>query len=795
MNQLTVVSRALRNELINAADFASNTGEEATYFKALTWERVRYTLNYTIQTSVSATLSTEITFSTNTSEATWTHPYANWATEGFKVGDSIKILNGTGNIVETVTSISANVMKTTDSGITAALTIVSGTSYPDLVFRNQTTPTSLLYKFGVVPNGGVGFSGSGSTYASLLDGQIQAYKTNALSGSPVALTGTMVPNAEITESLTADLVSTTDSWIFQIEVVHTFRVPGYNEGFLSVLNSGTTPIQYQFPNSFKYVSESTIGTDVNDPNEYRKVTDNLLDGAVGWVDNNFTAGSGDYELNSIVYTVGTANPSQVEVSATTTVSGSIKKNSGNWVAGDRVVLYVSKLPSAADYSGNINTWATNFVFDTVVTTEGAADASSDIIQIFSVDIDSGDSTLLNFYFRLTYDSAQQTLIDNGDYYFLGMQVGEDSDTWEASDRMIVTLDVNQFYKNMDVTGLITSNTCRIYSSEKTPLVGTPTTNIGSWDNRLHIAAWTFDLLKVSGAGIGDAYSTKIKAVKGQLISKNSTTGETFVITGSEFEFPMGSDIEILVAGTSYQAKNITGFRDFNIKPDALQNKYYLASSVPGVFDATQAWDVYFPFVVPWRANQASLTVPTTFYDSTKPNNNLNAKSSNYSLVGDWDIYVRLLVTVNFNGIDTDYGLMSTESYVRDFDEDPPTYDWTATTVLYDENDNVVNYFIEGQDIRVETTWEMATAGTITTADIYAEFTIEEYNSTGDNCRLHSSVDWYYPGNLLKPLDGEQYVKVTHDVANNRVITECLIDHNYIDVTKSYNIMPHLLHTK
>lgn len=792
MNHITINTRGWNNQLLNGDDFSLNPSEFATFFKALVWEKVKMETSITIKTNVLANSTTEILFETDTVDATWTHPYLNWSTGGFKVGDTIRVVKGALTDDATIESISGNVMVTDDPGFTASLVIVDGTAYDDLEFRNTTVPTSLVYKFGLVPNVADPLAPiiSPNPYGSWLDGQVQSYKASGIAASPTALTGTMMPNAEITETLTCEYVSTTDSWIFTFNIIHIFRVIGYKEDYIVNLENSTSPASFVTPNSYRYISHMTFGTDANDPNEFRIFTDQLLNGATGWLDNNFTSGLGNYELETLAYEVLTVAEDEIEATETTTVTGQIKKISGNWVAGDRVVLYVTKLPTASEYSGNLNDWDENFVFDTLTTTEGAASADSDIIQNLVVSINA-DTTLLDFEYDLVYDATQQGFVTEGDAYMMAMQVGQDSDAWETSDRKIVVLDVNTFAKNQDISGLVSNNSFSLYSSEKTAGVGASTTDISSWNNRLHQAVVRFDLTKFNPAAILSTQNVQIVGMKGQLISRNATTGDEFVITGSEFEFPLGPNTQVVVAGTAYQAKNLSGYRDFNINPTAEQNKWTVVSTIPAIFDSTQTWVVRWPFVVPWRENQPSPTVDTSFYDSTEPNNNLNCKTSNYSAVGDWDIWVRLLVSVSYNKIITEYAIDSTECQVRDFDEDPPVDNWTANTKLYDENDVEVDYFIEDQDIRIETTFSMATAGALVYANLVAEHTIEEYNSTGDNCRLHSEVDWSYDQNLLKPISGETYVKITQDVPNNLIIVESLVDKNNVDPAKSYNIITHL----
>jgi len=789
MNNIVVNSRTWRDQLINDIDFLDNAPSFSTFFKAVAFETVRLTTNVSVSTNVTASVSTEILFSTSAGTATWTHPYSNWATEGFKVGDTIRVVRGGSDEDATISSISANVMQCNDPGFVAGLTIVSGTSYPDLEFRNTTVPTSVLFKYGIVPNtsGGVSLSGS-NQYASWLDPTVtQAYSSGSLViSTPVTLSSLQTATTEVTDSITCEYVSVTSAWIFEFEIVHTFKFIGYKDDFLPNFSAGTVPATWSFPNSYRYVCEYLFGTNATDPNEYRIFKDNLLNGSAGWVDQNFTSGSGDYELNAVAYASGTS----LEASITNTITGSIKKNSGNWIATQRVILTHMRTPPSPNYAGNLQTFTENFLFDQKITEEGALAVSSTIIKNFTVEINGGDATLLDFSFQIEYDSIEQSLIFAGDAYFLGIQVGDTTDLAPVSDRMLVQIDWNTLTKNTDVTDLITDFAMNLYTSEKRyGGVGSKFTNLNTWNNRLHICGATFNLKKTSGAGIGDFQETKINSISGQVVTRNSTTGAVSVL--SSFDMPF-TPVVIEAASTSYQLVNVNDWRDLDINPNANVNIWGLSSDNPnGVFDAKQLWTVYFPFVIPWRTAQYNPEIDTTFYDSTKPNNNLNFRTSNYDNSGDWDIYVRIYVLVESQGVVTAYGLYSGECDVKDFDIDPAGFNWTGDINLYNSLGQEVDYILEDEDTHIVARFDMATAGGLTASDLVGEFSIETLNSGGDNCRLNSIVDWLYVNNVLKPLTAETYVKVTQNVVGNFITIEALIDYTKVDSSEQYTIFGHL----
>lgn len=791
MNLLTVNSRKFFREHRNGSTFSTDTSVYSSFFKANTLERVKFSTSITIATKVLANASTEIQFVQGTSEVFFIHPYLNWNTEGFKIGDTISIRKGALSVAETITALSGLTMTTTDvNNVAATLTIVDGTFYNDLEFYNTTVPTSLNFQFNLVPNllPPPSLSTSSPNFLSILDGQSQLYSANGISGSPTTMTPTMTPSADISESVDITYISTAaDGYSFTFELNHIFRVPFFISDWLANFINQTFPFSFTPPNSWRYICKYGFGTDASDPNEFRMFNDQELNGASGFVGQNFTNGLGDYNIESIQYEDPSANVlNELEVTVVNTVMIQIKKTSGNFAAGEKAILYVSRLSDPTQYSNNANDWDENFVFDSVTGVEGGALVDGDYIKDFDVVINA-DPTLLDLIFDVDFSTAQKAAISAGEYYGVFVTVGDITLSAALSDSKVVWCDVNQYAKNSDITGLITGNTAELYSCEKTPNGTLYTTDISSWNNRLHQAIFHFNLTKNNALPTSSDF-IKVSGIKGQIVSRNSVTGESFVC--DEYDIPVSAFIAG-VGGGWYQIVNQTNYRNFNIKSTAEANKSRITSEVPGSYQTTQEWIVRWPFVVNWREWQANPNCPTEFYDVLEEMNNMNYRTSNYSGVSNWVIYIRLLVTVNTQGVNTDYGLYSTACTVRDFDVDPPVDNWTATTKLYDENGVECDYLKSGHDMKIKTEMSMATAGALTPALLIASHTIEEYLSTSDNWRLNSRVDWYYNQNLLKPLVGETYVLITQDVPGNKIIIESLVDKDLVDYSKSYNVYTHL----
>lgn len=799
-NQIIVTDRKWFREPRNGSTFSTDTGVYSTYFKVNILERVKFQTTFKVHSSVLASTTVEIQYaSVAGGDTALIHPFSNWSDEGFKVGDTIKVVQGANEDNVTIAYLYGTVLQISGTPLSAApLNLVTGTYYDDLEIYNTTLPTSLVFKFGIIPNvpppPAVGVMPP-NPFKTWVDLQTQSYSTDGVTGSASGLTSNMFfPSSETTESVTIQYLSTTDDYIFEFEMIHIFRVEAYIADWLNNYINNNSPASFINPN-YRYVCQYKFGTSATDPNEKRIYNDFELNGALGFIDNNFTNGLGIYGVISVDYenSLG-ATLAQLEVTETTTVTMQIQNTSASFPAGQQIILYVLRLPPPNEIAEQPDPWYYKRVFAQATAEDGGPLVDSDFIKDLMVEVDAGDNSLLNIIFDFELDATQKTLITNGDRYFIGVSCEDSTLSAALSDGKVVWCDCNTYTKNSDISGLITGNTFELYSSEKTPNGTLSTTNIASWNNRLHQAIVHFNLTKTVALPTSSAF-IKVAGMKGQIIARNKVTFESFVL--DNYDMPIPPALMTFFGGAFYQIVNTTNYRDFKINSTAQANKSTIVSEIPGAYQPTQEWIVRWPFVVNWRQWQYNPNVPTSFYDSIEEQNNLNYRTSNYNETGsDWEIRIRLLVTVNTQGVNTDYGILSTACTVRDFDIDPSALDnWSAVTQIFDESGTECDYIKIGEDMRIKTTFSMSTAGSIDPDFLFAEHTIEEYQSTDDNFRLHSMVDWYYNGNMLKPLTGETKVKITQDVPGNTIVVESLIDKDYIDPTKSYNVYSHLQDTR
>jgi len=668
-------------------------------------------------------------------------------------------------------------------------TLVDGTIYDDLKFHNTTVPTSLIFQFGIVPNilPPPSLTTSGPNFLSWLDGQPQAYFADGIGASPVTLTKTMTPSAEITESVVASWVSTAaDDYTFTFEIEHIFRVDFHLAGWLSYLINNTPPPAFILPMSMRYICQYKFGTDSTDPNEYRVFNDNVTNGSLGYIDKSFSNGTGIYSCLSVAY----ENPAAValaslEATVVNTVTVQLKKTGSNFPAGQEIILYVAKLPTETEYSNNGDTWEVNRVFAQATAVEGGALVDVDFIKDVFVLLNA-DPTKLDIMFDIDYSTAQKAAIANGDRYGIFMSVGDQTLSAALADGKTVWVDVNQYTKNSDISGNILSHRIGCFTAEKTPNSGgSDNSDFKLWNDRIELFFATFNLHKV----VGQTHS--VEKIVAKLVTYDATTEVEGVI--DEINLPLSSIFSIadaFVFDCSYQIVNVTGYRDFNINPTAIAKQYTVKAKPPGSF-GDQVWQLTFPLRMKDDTTLFNPTIPyTPFFDDTKPNNNLNFKTSNYSAVANFGIYCKIEVTVFNQGVNTTYEIYSEKSVVRDYDVNTGANVFVGVHKIYDENNILIPYF-NGKQNRIETTYSEPGISALTTAFLVAEHTVVRSDRSAPGYSLHSSKDWGYSGNALEPLDGQTYVKITHDVAGDKIIVESLVKEGALDPTKNWDIISHL----
>lgn len=784
MNSVQITSRKFYCQHRNGDTFASLPADFVTYLQSAVIEKLKLVEVFEVSTVSIASPTVRFNFSTDGSEIKVFHPFNGWANEGFVVGNTFVTRDPTtGNTRTcTVTNIAGQYMWFTATTFFSSMAWTDGDNQDSALLSVTTAPTSLIFKFGFNENGS-GFSTSADSYNSILDGQEQLYSTNGITGVLTDLDYLSSESSNLgTVQAKYDGVSGTDSEIFTFTVEHVFRVPHFKDSWQSNYIAETIPDTFQGTNSFRYASYLNFGVNVNNPNDGKVFTDGFQLGSVGFIGQNFNAGSTVYTREtSTTYTISGSSVNGPEVTLTTAVTAQIKKNNGNFTAGVKGYVYHSKLPTAPEYSNNSNTYEENFVLDQEFETDGGGTSSSDIIKSLTVSINGGDPSLLDISFNLNYPAADQDRFEQDDYIFLGVVVEDVALSATLSDRTLVELDTIRVTKDADVKGLLTN-----FQGDITIRGGaTARTDVDNWINQLYEMDFTFDLAKEA-----DSQNSRLTGLKLQQVAFDLTALEYFVL--DEYNFPLVFSHSPVVDGTQYQVINLDTTRVLSVPADDSAREVQLTMTAPGSYSATQTVTGKIGFVVPWQEWIPNNNVDPVFYNGSLPleNFNLNQRMSNYSDVNNYEYYIFLVADVLYNAITTQYIMVSDASDVGDFGDDVTGNGWSLTTKIYDDQDDETNT-IFNQDCRIECEFAMPTAGAITIGDVMGTICIEETGNTGTHFRLHTAIDWTAANNPLKPLTGETYVKMTQDVPGNTITLECLVDGTMLDPNKTYNIYAHL----
>ena len=791
MNIVTPIDRKFLCQHRNDDAFGTNPGTDfVPYIQGGVIEKLKVVSTYQVSTITQASTFVTISATVVGTEIKLHHPFNDWSNEGFVVGNTVRIEANANNTTETVNNIVGQDMYITDTGFILALGVTDGDLRDDYVIKVTTQPTSLIFKFGIIPN-----STSANTYTSILDGQEQLYSINGVLASP-ALTTLDYLSSESSNLGSVDYTyngaSGAGNYIFEYNVEHIFRLPHYIAEWLTHYINGTIPFNFAGSNSYRYVTELNFGINVNNPNDGKVFTDDYQLGSIGFWGQNFNAGSSNYTLNvPTTYKIGATVVSNPEATSTTTVTAQIKNNSGAFAAGVKGYVYHSKMPDSTDYSNNSTSYEDNFILEGLWNVDGAAATAGTIITGLTVTVNGGDPTLLDVVFNLTYTTAQQDLINSGDYLMLGIYIEDGTLTATNSDRAGVLMGVVTWDKDVDIPGLITSFQPDINTVGSTVI----TSNYKDWVNNAFEYNFRFDIKKDANSSYA-----KLKSLSFNAIAYNTSTGDRFDI--GSYAFPLGSIPQVKVGGTYYQQINIDTQRILSVPIGDSLREVKLTSIVPGVFAPKQTITGKIGYIVDWQEWIENINVPSVFYDGTKPDEfyNKNKRTSNYSGINGYDIYFVLVAQMEYNSgkfenaVTTSYTLLSDKCSIADFDNDLSAAGWTAVTSLIDSNGDATND-IYNEDVTIKVVFSSPIAGGLLIADVMGTIVLEETGNIGLHHRLHTSLDYQESSNPLKPLVGQTRVKITQDVPGNTITLECLVDGLMLDSTKTYNIYAHLNENK
>lgn len=775
MNYVIPTSRRFLTQYRNGSGFTVNdTTDFVPYYQGNVIEKMRLDATYQVYTLTDATETSPIQVYQDGSYYVLKLSTSTWGDEGFVAGNGLRLESGGLNTTSaSVYNIVGNLMYISSIDILTLFSFTDGVWQTDFTIKNRTVPTGLIFKFGILPN-----SLPANSFFSLLDGQEQAYSSNSITAS--------YSNLNYLSSASSDLggvqckydgASGSGNYIFTFSVRHTFRTPHFIEAWLSAYSDGTIPTSFAGTNSYRYLSQLQFCNNILDPNDRKQFTDGFQLGSVGFRGQNFNSGTSDYSLVSISYDTGEAP----EVTDITTVTAQIRRISADFTAGVKGYLYHSKLPLSTEYSTNSNTYEYNYILDSISNTEGSGTIDSDLINNFSFEINGSNAKLIDITFEISYDDLQKARLQNGSWIFLGFAIENQSLSASFSDRVLIELDAIQVTKDSDIEGLADNFVARFNE----PSSAFSTSGSKVWNNRLLECDFSFDLTKVNTGEFNF-----LSNLKYQLVGYDGS--DYFEL--DSYNFPLGLVPVLMVGGCVYQVKNLDTERFLAVPSGSSLREVQLTMEAPAIFEATQEVSGKFGFTIPWQQWKENLDVPMIFYNGALPTEfyNRNKRTSNYSSLSSYEIYVFLTASINYNGSNTNYIFYSDAFNVYDFEADGAATGWaTDSFTIYNSDGEVISDLDGSADNRIEFVLSNPTMTGISEQSVIAEIVTEPINNLGREWRLHSDLDWTEGTNPLSPESGESGVKISVDLMAKTVTLSCIVDGSMLDSIVNHNFYYHL----
>lgn len=771
MNYFNVIDTKFYNELRNGAAFGSNLTDFTNELVGNVDETVQVIRKITVRTEILATDFGTITHTQNGIQAIFNFS-GNWFTEGISQGATVQLTwdNGTKVASETVITVTGN----TGNNLTLTNTNILVLGFPDgassdLEIIVTSAPNNIIYKYALNQ-----LNANVNNYISPFDNNEQSYYAT-VTGSYQTFTR-LTPNIQSWDlgTLEGKFNGTSLLDLHEFEFRHTFKIPYYVDGQISNVEDLIPPQNLTSTNTFKYGFGLFMAQTNFDAN--RVFEEAGFSGSVGYYNENFNGQANNYAIESLLYS-NAHNTQTIEGTDTTTITFNIKKNSGSWAAGQKVIFKHSKLSSALEYQNKNTPFDTIWITDSLEQVEGAGAVSSSIITNCTVVIDGGDPTLLNVTLDTGYSASEQLLITSSKNWLMSLIVGDETLAVYASDRVMLKIDSQLWGLDTDVPGLVQNTNLEFINSWNTPKLN-PTTNFTGWDGDFIGVDFAFQ----TKAQVG----SRIRSAVFRLISYNTSNGIWTEINNTAISLSnglLGSALtDPVITIYPYQLVNTNEQNSFNIQSGEDFNRIVLDSVQPVAGTVWQDWTGSLAFKVNWR-DYVSASRPNVFYNASKPFNNLNELTSNYSNLNGYDVYGALDLTIgNSIGADTTYRLLSDPSVILPFGDNGGT-GFSASVVYYDVNNDPTLNIYNNQNVRIEI--ELAHSSGLL-AKLWGEIWIEAENGTQQEWRLSTHKDWTSPLNPLQPTDTL--------ITGNTTLVEIVSVNNLVTLicqTNNANIIPNI----
>lgn len=783
--QLTPISSKYFSEIKNGPLFDQNLGDFGTHLKGSLGERIKAEIDVQISWRYDI-VNYDIT---NTNTITLSS--GSFLAQGFSIGGTANItFRGVGGTSETFTivTISSDGKQMVISGAVLLNGPYGVSTYDTL--RGLTPLEGLKYKFNFIGNDET------TNFISALDETTLSYKTDGIrtaSPSPVISTwddtilGSQTGSHQVTfvqDVSDGGIINEAGAVVFPLNSIQEFKIehefilfPYFLDGELPNLETLVRPERIEAGVSLKHVIDFEFRSTLSNPNTAKTGRlDNVL-GQTSYFDENFGDEATQYSIDNVVLTRGGDQVTGIDAITTTNVSFSVLNSDGvtnPFLTTQPAVAYVSFLPELDDYNASASNFETVWIYESLRGLIDAAPNSGTIIN--NLDIDLISTTQVDVSFDITYTAGQQALIDEGDNYIVSFGVGDDALSTDLSNKSILKVNLSEYLKNSDVAGLMDVTKLEVYTHPMAFTEGVTQgyTGYKGWVQDGIMWDWAFNLDRTLDAVL-ERFRVRLVALK--------TTDDTF-FTLEDVEYDISGQTITQGPPTTQQIE-LDDTRGFPLVEGSIFN---LKTFTTGTYSApNQPYTGQTAFKVNWQEWIALPDADTVFYDPSEPNNGLNEKASQYSLKDGYEIRILIDADVSVNGATvTNYIFKSPNATVLDFEEQDGTpITWTSIKETFDTSGaNVNQEILTNADTNVKFTFTPDAAPGL--ASLYwGIIRIEEANQPGVAICELSTLRESKNNNILKPLPGESYSKLSLNVSV--LCLECAIDYTKLNPAKKYNV--------
>lgn len=767
---IDVISRSFYNQLENGDDFTLNPSNFTIHLQGNT--QGRYKAIHEITVSWTAESSEASPFQFVASSNKITRESGDFVSDEFSIGDTISVSGTSSNNGDyTVTNVSTFEI-TVSSGITNEADVETA------VIAGKTQLEGIEYKFGLIDND------EGINFLSKVDNQEQRYTVQGV--------GTGTSPSRDTSLITMNAAGLVKSWqtgnckvafVSETATSQTFRVehefvliPVCLDGEQSNVNDLTPTDLFDSTKSLKYVFEFNAFHNISNPNSKHGGQSGQILGSTGWLNENFNGGINNYSLTSVSFVdkVSATSVDGVQIPDVTTVTAVIA--GVNFDSSTKFVLNHQLLASEDQYSGTDaqdNTYDTNFVFETLLQTVGAASVDGDYIENLVAVLDS--SIQITLTFDINFNAAQQDRLSTIREYLLSVLIQDHNLSVASSDQVCLKIDSQVYSKGQygdDVPGLFDVENFKLYQHIEDDDVPT--------DGHTSIEAYVEDkVLSEFDFWLDLSLGAVIEKIEPVIVAYNSVTGESFDLQRESY------DLSTYTISGGIQEITLSTTRGFLLKAGSDFNKVSIVKG--SKIGDKQYYAMKWAFAYNWQDYVALLTADPSFYDNSKLNDGLNLNSSNYSEVGDWGIHMFIDAFVSDGTVTTTYRKRSPETPVFDYDTYTGTNPWSVTKQFLNQSDTDIGLTIlNTEHTKLKYVFTNSVAPDVGSG-FQGVFRIEEYQN-GGLLRIHELSTWLSPApnNLLIPLSGDAYARITKS-PNNVLTLEAQIDKDLVVPGNQYQV--------